>query len=625
MAWTDANRNYFFDTNEHFKDRYCSNQLLDNGNHEFRTLTRLGALANGLPQAQADILVESARHTALRLSQLLPSAAHTSPGYVMDMPPWLVIGKFAGVGRNIHGVTRVGVFAREGQFFLLFRCTPPLNEISLLNEIYAIANRQEFGQSTQGHWQEHPQDHLLLNIPINPDPNSTFPPGHPLSNGHPVAEFLENINNQLYDSEEQTLLQRDFFFGHMAHVPDEIGVVIWPWLRDQEHLVAPDQDQDQDQDPIPNQNSKMNLNTILYGPPGTGKTHSVTAMALSIIDGEAQDNVHLFSRYSAAVIAGYGTPVVSGDEWRNWNSRFDDLLRSGRVEVTTFHQNYSYEDFIEGLKAETLNASVVYRCEMGTLTRIAYRALYAWITGRPSAGSSLSAEEMPVVSNWLSTRELPLAARQAGSAAPPYVLIIDEINRGNVARIFGELITLVEESKRARLSVEVELGHQPIFATLPYTKSPFILPPNLFILGTMNTADRSLIGLDAALRRRFEFIELAPKPDQLPTIIDQGQSVDLRQLLTRINARIVDIEQSHDHTIGHAYFYGITNMQDLASAMSRKVIPQLREYFFDRPADIAQILSTGDHDLDFVDEIGRTNRASLTNPISYQSLYYDPQ
>jgi hypothetical protein len=117
MAWTDANRNYFFDTNEHFKDRYCSNQLLDNGNHEFRTLTRLGALANGLPQAQADILVESARHTALRLSQLLPSAAHTSPGYVMDMPPWLVIGKFAGVGRNIHGVTRVGVFAREGQFF----------------------------------------------------------------------------------------------------------------------------------------------------------------------------------------------------------------------------------------------------------------------------------------------------------------------------------------------------------------------------------------------------------------------------------------------------------------------------------------------------------------------------
>ena len=618
MPWTDAARNYFFGTIEDFNDRYCSTRL-EKENGERSILVRLGAA--GLEHVQADALVRMARATARRLTEMLPHAVHRSPGHGVPKP-WLVLGTIEGPGGRINGSTRIGLIARDGQFFLIFRSN---NQAPAdLSTQYNAANRQAFLDYTHGHWQELPHKHLLLDIPITPSPDGTFPPEHPLSDGQPITAFLTNINNQCYNTVSQNTLQTKFFNDRAADIDVDIGHVIWPRLFDQVE-PAEGNEIDQEDGPFDPERYPMNINTILYGPPGTGKTHSVTAIALSMIDGQALDNVPLSSLYSDAVIAGDATPYVSLEEWRTWHNRFDDLVRSGRVEVTTFHQNYSYEDFIEGLKAETLNGSVVYSYEMGTLKRIAFRALYAWITGSPSAGASLSTEEMTVVSNWLSSRELPPAFRRAGNAAPPYVLIIDEINRGNVARIFGELITLVEESKRARLPVEVEVGHQPIFATLPYTKSPFILPPNLFIIGTMNTADRSLIGLDAALRRRFEFIELAPKPDQLATINHGDQSVDLRQLLARINARIVDIERSQDHTIGHAYFYGVNNMQDLASAMSRKVIPQLREYFFDRPADIAQILSTNDPDLDFVDELGRTNRPSLTNPTSYQRLYSAPQ
>jgi len=242
--------------------------------------------------------------------------------------------------------------------------------------------------------------------------------------------------------------------------------------------------------------------------------------------------------------------------------------------------------------------------------------------------AEMSDTELVLVRDWLKNGTLPEAAmarRDTGGLAPPYVLIIDEINRGNVARIFGELITLVEGSKRARLDSEIELGHQPLSVTLPYTKEAFILPPNLFIIGTMNTADRSLVGLDAALRRRFQFVELAPQPELLHTIGDAPDQVNLILLLIELNARIVKAERSTDHEIGHAYFLGVNTVEELANVMARQVIPQLREYFFDQTDKIGTILSfSASNGSSFIDGRGKPNMAALRVSANYRKLYGNP-
>jgi len=191
-----------------------------------------------------------------------------------------------------------------------------------------------------------------------------------------------------------------------------------------------------------------------------------------------------------------------------------------------------------------------------------------------------------------------------------YVLIIDEINRGNIAQIFGELITLLEPNKRKGEDETIE-------TILPYSKKAFSIPNNLFVLGTMNTADRSIEALDTALRRRFSFIEIAPNEALINDIAPYDGDIDLSILLTAINARI-EILLDRDHKIGHSYFLTIENDDDLINVFSDKVIPLLGEYFFGDLSKIALILG---------DTFIETSNTAQTYPLKtfsgIEDLYLD--
>lgn len=201
---------------------------------------------------------------------------------------------------------------------------------------------------------------------------------------------------------------------------------------------------------------------------------------------------------------------------------------------------------------------------------------------RPKENRNYTAEERAEVVTSLSKDDYK------NKTGKPYVLIIDEINRGNVSQIFGELITLIEEDKRLGKGEALE-------ATLPYSKEKFGVPPNLYIIGTMNTADRSVEALDAALRRRFSFEEKAPRPDQITTIDGEAIAVNeisLPLLLTVINKRIEKLLDK-DHQIGHSYFMSVVGTEDLQKVFYNKIVPLLQEYFFGSYDKIGLVLGDG--------------------------------
>jgi 5-methylcytosine-specific restriction protein B len=263
-------------------------------------------------------------------------------------------------------------------------------------------------------------------------------------------------------------------------------------------------------------------NRIFYGPPGTGKTHRLLSAYIGFYQDEGA------------------------------------LPEARRFEFVTFHQSYSYEDFVEGIRPAVLDGNVTYEVRHGVFRRLCERA-----------------------------------RRDPGRR---YAIFIDEINRGNVAKILGELITLLEPDKRAVYDRSGRYLHG-LELTLPYSGDLFGVPRNLDVYGTMNTADRSVSLLDAALRRRFQFEELMPTPDAIVGTDDkgcipdeEGGEISLRHLLKVLNERLTHLLH-RDQTIGHAYFIKVQDFPTLQRVLAREVVPLLQEYFYEDWDRIRSVLA----------------------------------
>jgi len=279
------------------------------------------------------------------------------------------------------------------------------------------------------------------------------------------------------------------------------------------------------------------------------------------------------------------------DSVNNFNPSPDKEIK--RYVFTTFHQSYAYEEFIEGIKpvlgTEEESTELNYTIEPGIFKQLCK-----------------DAENDP---------------------EHRYAIFIDEINRGNVSNVFGELITLIETDKRKGATNEMS-------ATLPYSKNEFNVPNNLDIYGTMNTADRSVEALDTALRRRFSFVEMLPDPSILKT--EQVGDIMLSDVLTKINER-VEVLVDRDHTIGHSYFIGVDTEEKLANAFKDNITPLLQEYFYGDYGKIGLVLGKGfvekvkgkndvfagfeyDGQTDFITDSFVLNRINSDNIVSAVSL-----
>ena len=547
----------------------------------------------------------------------------------------------------------------------------------------------------------------------------------PISSSNHLKHFLETFGCPVADIPKveqpvaRSMLLRELFYLAKKQIPeltpyDFMRVLYSPTagfapIKETTSDIDVDADADSVSPPVLSDDEDnelpTGLNTILYGPPGTGKTFTTIDESIKILDPEFY--------------------AKNESERESLKERFDDLIANNRIRFVTFHQSFSYEDFVEGLRAETDEAEggqIQYVIEKGVFKAICEdaskpiqsataklgvsdspriwkisidgtgdsatrqyclkhgEARIGWghvgnlktaqlndpsftlgsndrstleLFGNEIAvgdillciGSNTEVAAIGIVSgnyryeatppsgvlsdyknvlpvNWIVTDsnfsilnlnsqkrftlktvyeitrfswpELLEGLRAAGvdlkAVGPteinsaPFVLIIDEINRGNVSRIFGELITLIEPSKR--------LGaKESLTVTLPYSKKPFGVPKNVYLIGTMNTADKSLTGLDIALRRRFVFKEMPAKPELLDNVIVSGLSIG--QMLRSINQRI-EVLLDRDHCIGHAYFLPLDkdrSIDRLAAIFKQQVLPLLQEYFFEDWERIGWVLN----------------------------------
>lgn len=504
------------------------------------------------------------------------------------------------------------------------------------------------------------------------------------------------LNEDCYQDEALHLLAMDIVFYGSAYMAEtEIAME-----QDSKLLaeVTPLQEENNiEKQEVDKPMTDVRLNTILYGPPGTGKTYHTVIYAVAIIE-----NRELAS--------------VEAESYSDVLARYNEYKVQGRIEFTTFHQSFGYEEFIEGIRPvvsvddETSDAGdVQYSVQPGIFKRFCERAErpaavvtndygigenpsiwkvsldgtgdnpirseclkkghirigwdeygesitdttdFSQYGGRVvlnsfinrmqigdivlSCYSASTIDAIGVVTgdcewyneyprlkrlrkvNWIvkdikenilslnGGTSMTLASvyrmgnvsltdvyqlidkhNPATAAAQPtqknYVFIIDEINRGNISKIFGELITLIEESKRVGKP-------EGMTARLPNSQKPFGVPDNVYIIGTMNTADRSIATIDTALRRRFLFREMLPNPQVLADVMVEDLSISA--MLNRMNQRIA-VLYDREHTIGHAYFMKLRDnptVETLAEIFRNNIIPLLQEYFYEDYEKIRLVL-----------------------------------
>lgn len=357
----------------------------------------------------------------------------------------------------------------------------------------------------------------------------------------------------------------------------------------------------------------MPLNQILFGPPGTGKTYNSIDRAVAIATGSSSDH-------------------------QSNKEIFDELRKQGQIEFITFHQNYSYEDFMIGITPDITSGTLRFDKKEGIFKQICDRAKQNWLASANKKEISVDFDFVfnsyfsKLIEEEISEMVIPMKktgfsfrisaididegrikfTKQSGGTGHDlliknvkaiyngtldyspvglgvyyhplvehlkefsktienqnetqeplknFVLVIDEINRANISKVFGELITLLEDDKRLGRDNELKI-------TLPNGEKDFGIPPNLYIIGTMNTADKSISLIDIALRRRFEFVSFYPKYDKLKE--------DAKNLLQTMNKEIYERKKSADFLIGHAYFM---KNQPVETTLKNKVIPLLMEYF----------------------------------------------
>ena len=398
-----------------------------------------------------------------------------------------------------------------------------------------------------------------------------------------------------------------------------------------------------------NNMNPISLNQILYGPPGTGKTYNTINRALQIIENKSLEGLEsekrdalkqrfdhysnngqiMFTTFHQSMsyedfIEGIkpeieedaeGGKTVIYEVKKGIFKQIAEEARKIRYQSEEYVQQYTFDDawnkLIElvkdkiskktllkigsweyglsskdSLKYSSVNSPSQYTF---TITKQNILDSYHKKIARPPGAFQ---KDMNEIVEFMKT-EFQLAdyveeneiSNKIEQTPKPYVLIIDEINRGNVSQIFGELITLIEEDKRLGKDEALEV-------ILPYSKEKFGVPSNLHIIGTMNTADRSVEALDTALRRRFSFVEMMPEYEALNKI--QFDDFHLGELLKTINSRIEAL-LDRDHTIGHSYFINIkpNDTEALKEAFTNKIIPLLQEYFYHDYEKLALILGEG--------------------------------
>ena len=284
----------------------------------------------------------------------------------------------------------------------------------------------------------------------------------------------------------------------------------------------------------------LKKNIILQGAPGTGKTYSTAAIALRIINGvNAKDEFEYLDH----------TKVME-----EYQAKYDN----GQIVFITFHQSMTYEDFVEGIKPKVCNGNIVYNVEPGIFKQIC------------------------------------LEAQKIENKDKNYVLIIDEINRGNVAKIFGELITIIETDKREIIGEPGNENQHTIIVKLPYSKEPFSVPSNLYIIGTMNTIDRSTGTLDYVLRRRFSFVtitssctyDVSEKVNGCEELNNYYIDEDLKKKANDLFAKVYEFLSKKEHKAdmniedlmpGHSYFMA-GSLEELNYKLEYEIKPLIREY-----------------------------------------------